>query len=100
MGRPEAASTSGEAAAAAVTVRYWASAKAAAGRPEDRVAGATVAEAIAAARRCHGEGSAFARVLAISTLLLGDKPLGSSDLTQVALTDGDVIEVLPPFAGG
>jgi sulfur-carrier protein len=36
----------------------------------------------------------------VSSLLLGDRPLGSREPESVPVRDGDVIEVLPPFAGG
>jgi sulfur-carrier protein len=83
-----------------VTVRYWAAARAAAGREQDHVAGETVAEVLMAARALHNENPRFAQVLGVSSLLLGDRPLGSRDLNEVAVRDGDVLEVLPPFAGG
>lgn len=85
-----------------VTVRYWAAAKAAAGRAEDEVRAATVADALAAASVLHVDTPRFAQVLDVCSFLLGDTPLGnrSSDLASVRLESGDVIEVLPPFAGG
>jgi sulfur-carrier protein len=83
-----------------VTVRYWASARAAAGRSEDLVCGSSVADVLAAVRRLHGENPALLRVLGVSSLLLGDLPLGSRDLSAIPVRDGDVVEVLPPFAGG
>jgi sulfur-carrier protein len=85
---------------ARVTVRYWAAARAAAGRAEDRVDAATVAEALDRARQTHVDNPRFASVLAVSSLLVGDQPLGSRDPDAVPVRDGDVIEVLPPFAGG
>jgi sulfur-carrier protein len=83
-----------------VTVRYWAAARAAAGRVEDTVSGSTVSEVLAAARSLHADNPRFAQVLGISSLLLGDQPISSSDVGAVAVSPGDVIEVLPPFAGG
>jgi molybdopterin synthase sulfur carrier subunit len=83
-----------------VTVRYWAAARAAAGRVEDVVSGSSVAEVLDAVRQVHGGNGAFLRVLDVSSLLLGDLPLGSRDLPSVAVDHGDVLEVLPPFAGG
>ncbi len=85
---------------ARVTVRYWAAARAAAGVAHDEVVGATVAGVLAAARERHPDSPRFADVLSVCSLLLGDRPLGSVDLAGVAVADGDVIEVLPPFAGG
>ena len=83
-----------------VTVRYWAAARTAAGCPEERFSGRTVADVLAAAQSAHLANPRFASVLSISTLLLGDRPLGRQDPTTVVVRDGDVVEVLPPFAGG
>jgi molybdopterin converting factor small subunit len=33
-------------------------------------------------------------------MLVGDRPVGSQDPAQVNLRPGDVVELLPPFAGG
>ena len=86
---------------AAVTVRYWAAARAAAGRAEDRVEGVTtVQQALEAARQLHRDNGRFAEVLAISSVLLGDRPVQRDQLDGAALSAGDVVEVLPPFAGG
>ncbi|MDX6309921.1 MAG: sulfur-carrier protein [Nocardioidaceae bacterium] len=83
-----------------VRVRYWASARAAAGRAEDLVHGESVAEVVAAARALHSDNPRFAAVLGVSSLLLGDMPLGLRDVEGVSVAEGDVLDVLPPFAGG
>ena len=83
-----------------VTVRYWAAARKAAGVAEEKHAGATVAAVLDAARAEHAGSDRFAGVLAVCSFLLGEEPLGTRDLTTVAVESGDVIEVLPPFAGG
>ena len=83
-----------------VTVRYWAAAKAAAGRSHDEVQAGTVADALTAALALHEDSPRFAQVLAVCSFLLGETPLGGRDLSAVALEAGDVIEALPPFAGG
>lgn len=83
-----------------VTVRYWAGARAAAGVAQDELTGQTVAEVLAHARTRHVDRPRFEAVLAVCSLLLGDRPLGSLDLAEVAVQDGDMLEVLPPFAGG
>jgi molybdopterin synthase sulfur carrier subunit len=83
-----------------VTVRYWAAARAAAGRTEDVVSGDSVAEVLAAVRRLHAGNARLLQVLAVSSLLLGDSPLGSREPATVEIRDGDTVEVLPPFAGG
>ena len=84
-----------------VTVRYWAAARAAAGREEDQVTDArTVQGVLGAVLALHPGDDRFARVLAISSLLLGDRPVRREGLDQVQVSPGDVVEVLPPFAGG
>jgi molybdopterin converting factor small subunit len=84
-----------------VVVRYWAAARAAAGRAEDAVPGArTVQQALDAVVAMRPGDDRFARVLEISSLLLADRPVRREGLDQVPVAAGDVVEVLPPFAGG
>lgn len=83
-----------------VRVRYWAAARAAAGRAEDTVEGRTLADVLAAVRALHRDRPRLAEILATSSLLVGDVPVGSRDPATVRLRPADVIEVLPPFAGG
>lgn len=83
-----------------VTIRYWASARAAAGCESDSVPAGTLAEALAAVRALHAESSRFADVLAICSILVGSDPVGSRDPAHIDLRPGDVVELLPPFAGG
>lgn len=100
FGGPPSGDAEGVAAGRAeVTVRYWAAARQAAGCAEERLAGATVADVLAAARERHDDPG-FAKLLGVCSLLLGDRPLGLAEPSQVAVGDGDVLEVLPPFAGG
>lgn len=87
-------------AAPAPTLRYWAAAKAAAGVAEESLPAATVAGLLAAARDAHADDPRFARVLASCSLLLDERPLGTSDLAAVAVGPSSVVDVLPPFAGG
>lgn len=78
----------------AVTVRYWAGARAAAGVDSDTVAGcATVLDAVTAVNGLH---PGLEAVTAVSSLLLEGRPAGPAD----PLGPGAVLEVLPPFAGG
>lgn len=81
------------------TVRYWAAAKDAAGTAEETVEANTLQEALDTVRHLREEGR-FQRVLGISSLLVDEKPVGSRDHSEIAVTEGSVIEVLPPFAGG
>jgi molybdopterin converting factor small subunit len=82
---------------AVVTMRYWAAAKDAAGVAEQTV----TADTLAAALQVIGTtGSRLSSVLARSSFLIDGHPVGTRAAEAVALADGAVIEVLPPFAGG
>ncbi len=81
-----------------ITVRYWAGARAAAGVTEEQVDASTLAEALAVVTASHGPK--FAAVLGVCSFVVTDQPVGLADPAAVALTPGDVVEVLPPFAGG
>lgn len=80
------------------TIRYWAAAKAAAGVPEEPFAEGLLADVLAAAVARHGEP--LAHVVRRSSFLVDGAPVGTRDHRGVALADGAVVEVLPPFAGG
>jgi molybdopterin synthase sulfur carrier subunit len=84
---------------AIVTMRYWAAAKDAAGVPEQQVSADTLAAALAQAAETQGAGRLRA-VLARSSFLIDGNPVGLRAAESVQLSDGNVIEVLPPFAGG
>ncbi|MEC3978568.1 MoaD/ThiS family protein [Amycolatopsis sp. H20-H5] len=81
-----------------IVVRYFASARAAAGVDEEKVqlvAGARVRDAVEELRSLHP--GPLPRVLdAVSFLLDG---VAVRDLAR-PLTDGAELDVLPPFAGG
>lgn len=82
----------------AVTVRYFAGAKAAAGTPQETLAvpvGTTVDDIVTAIAADHG--NALARVLMSSSFLLDELAVHDRLLP---LRDGAVLDVLPPFAGG
>jgi sulfur-carrier protein len=81
------------------TIRYWAAAKEAAGTAQEDVEADTLAEALEAACRLHPDDR-FLRVLGASSLLVDERPVGARPHGAVAVADGTVIEVLPPFAGG
>jgi len=80
------------------TLRFWAAAKAAAGRPEEAYDATTLADALAAARARHGD--VLARVLDRSSYVVDGDPVGGRAHDAVLLTEGGCVEVLPPFAGG
>jgi sulfur-carrier protein len=76
-----------------VTIRYWASARAAAGCDSERFGGYDVGDVLAAASAAH---AGLSVVLEVSTILLEGRAVTTSEV----LSEGTVLEVLPPFAGG
>jgi molybdopterin synthase sulfur carrier subunit len=76
-----------------VVVRYWAGAREAAGRDEEPLA---VASVRAAVELLTARDAGLGEVLARSSLLVD----GVVVRTDLELLDGQVVEVLPPFAGG
>ncbi|HYK70221.1 MAG TPA: MoaD/ThiS family protein [Streptosporangiaceae bacterium] len=84
---------------AVVTMRYWAAAKDAAGVSEQSVTADTLAEALATVTS-SGDRAALRTVIARSSFLVDSAPVGRRAAESVLLEDGNIIEVLPPFAGG
>jgi sulfur-carrier protein len=81
-----------------VKVRYYAAARAAAGVESEPVVvpvGATVEILLKTVRAAHGDD--LARVLDRCSFLLDEVAVRDREL---ALHDGAVVDVLPPFAGG
>jgi len=78
----------------AVTVRLFAAARAAAGAAEVSVAAGTLESVLADA---VAAGPGLLTVLPQCSFLVNE--LSCRDML-VAVTDGDVVDVLPPFAGG
>jgi sulfur-carrier protein len=83
-----------------VRVRYWAAARAAAGRDTDEVTGETLAEVLDAVRSLHADQAKFAQVVGVCSVLVGERPVGSRDPATVRIGAGETVELLPPFAGG
>jgi molybdopterin converting factor small subunit len=81
-----------------VTVRYWAAAREAAGCTSETCQAATVADVLATVTELHGDR--LRAVLARCSFLVDGAPVGRRDPATVQVSDGSVIEVLPPFAGG
>lgn len=85
-----------------IRVRFWASARAAAGTDavdvdvDESMTLAALRTSLAAAH----PGSGLADVLAVCSVLVGERPVSSVDPAEVVLHPGDVVEFLPPFAGG
>lgn len=81
-----------------IVVRYFASARAAAGEEEEKVQlpeGASVGDAVAELRRLHPV--ALPRVLDAASYLLDGVAVRDPGRE---LRDGAELDVLPPFAGG
>lgn len=78
----------------AVTVRFWAGARAAAGRDHVDVDAATLGQVRADLLAWR---PALAEVLAVSSLLVDGLTVTED---EAVLVTGSVVEVLPPFAGG
>lgn len=82
------------------TLRYWASARAAAGVDEDELDAATLAAAVGAALARHADRPKLAPTLGICAFVVDGSPVGARAPETVRLADGWVVEALPPFAGG
>lgn len=85
----------------AVTVRYWASARAAAGVAADElpVSGPTTLAAVLDSVRALHPGRLH-DVLEVCSVLVGDRPVGTTQPADVLVEPGQTVELLPPFAGG
>ena len=89
--------------AGTVTVRYWASLRAAAGRAEDLIPVAgntTLASLKMTVLSRHRNSPQFGRLLSTCSVLLGETPVNTGDPEATVVAAGDVVEFLPPFAGG
>lgn len=85
-----------------IRVRYWASARAAAGVESDSLAVSgpiTLAEVLRRALALH-PGTRLGDVLQVCSVLLGDRPVTAEDPGDVTVDPGSSVEFLPPFAGG
>jgi molybdopterin synthase sulfur carrier subunit len=76
-----------------VTVRYWASARAAAGCDSEHFTGHHLGDVLEAASAAH---TGLGVVLGVSTILLDGRQITAAE----PLSEGITLEVLPPFAGG
>jgi molybdopterin converting factor small subunit len=79
-------------------LRYFAAVKEAAGVASEEVTGATLAEALVAARAQHAER--FTTVLARCSFVVDGDPVGGRDHAAVVVRPDSVVDALPPFAGG
>jgi molybdopterin synthase sulfur carrier subunit len=84
-----------------VLVRYWAGARAAAGLSEESFPGPlTLAQLLDEVVARHADRPRLKDVVSVCSVLVGDRPAGTSDPATVVLRPGDTVELLPPFAGG
>lgn len=84
-----------------VLVRYWAGARAAAGVSEESFAAPlTLSQLLHEVVMRHGDRPRLKDVVGVCSVLVGDRPVGTSDPQSVVLRPGDTVELLPPFAGG
>lgn len=85
----------------AVTLRYWAAAKEAAGLAEEEFADvASLSELLEQAVSRRPDDGRLARVLSRCAYLVDGDPVGLRPHEAVLLPAGAVVEALPPFAGG
>ncbi|MEO6604795.1 MAG: MoaD/ThiS family protein [Aeromicrobium sp.] len=83
-----------------VTVRYWGSARSAAGVAEETVASGTLAEVMTELTRRHRGSDRFEDVIEVCAILVGETPVGGREHADVRVAAGDTVEFLPPIAGG
>jgi len=98
-----ATATDRQTGAGQVTMRYWASARAAAGTDSDalEVLGpVSLAELVSRVRAAHADSTRFSEVLACCSVMVGDRPVTTDDPASVMVQPGATVEFLPPFAGG
>jgi molybdopterin converting factor small subunit len=87
---------------APVTVRYWASARAAAGVAEDELpvdGEVTLEDVVRRVLDLHPVDR-FPDLIKNCSVLVGERPAGTRSPEQVPVRPGDTVEFLPPFAGG
>jgi molybdopterin synthase sulfur carrier subunit len=80
------------------TLRYWAAIRAAAGVAEETTSAPTLARALDEARARHDDR--FTTVLARCSFVVDGDPVGGRDHATIELSDGGLVDCLPPFAGG
>ena len=93
----------GDSTAGQVRLRYWASARAAAGLEEDLVevpGVVSLQDLRETARALHAGSARFAAVIDTCSVLVDDRPVASADPASVSVAPGQTVEFLPPFAGG
>ena len=74
--------------------------RSAAGVAEEQVDARTLADLQREILHRHSDSKRFADVLSICSTLVGSVPVGAREPSEVTLSPGDTVELLPPFAGG
>ncbi len=85
-----------------IMIRYWASARSAAGTDAETLtveAPITLTEVLRRVGEAH-PGGRLLTVLDACSVLLGDRPVSTEDPDDVEVAPGSTLEFLPPFAGG
>lgn len=85
-----------------IEVRYWASAKSAAGVEGDTLlvdGPITLADVVRRAVALH-PGTNLAAVIGVCSVLVGERPSSTQDPEALWVEPGSRVEFLPPFAGG
>lgn len=85
-----------------IRVRYWAAARTAAGCDAEEIpvtGPMTLSDVLAEAVRRHPD-TRLGDVLAVCSVLLGDRPVATEDPGELLVQPGATLEFLPPFAGG
>jgi len=103
MGQTTNANEGGGETGRTVVVRYWAAARAASGVEADVLeigSWATLSQVLESVRSRHLDRPRLTEVISVCSVLVGDRPVGTTDPDQVLVRPGDTIELLPPFAGG
>jgi len=93
----DATSASADVTIRCCTIRYWASARAAAGCDSERFTGHRVGDVLEAAAAAH---AGLGAVLKVATILLDGRSVTAAQPLPEPLPEGTILEVLPPFAGG
>jgi molybdopterin synthase sulfur carrier subunit len=86
-----------------ICVRFWASARAAAGAAAVTVqvpGEIALDELVDQLLRDLRHRPDLGRVLGVCSVLVGDRPAGAADRASVVVRPGTTVEFLPPFAGG
>lgn len=97
----EQAAVTADGTSGRAVVHYWAAARAAAGLEQETVpAPVSLAELLSTVVARHPDRPRLPDVLSVCSVLVGDRPVSTSDPATVTVEPGDTVELLPPFAGG